>query len=58
MASDADTQVKKDDDHLETKKLKSQWHGSSTVQATVEASTIYKICTTDPQGDDYEDTWA
>lgn len=58
MASDADVQVKNDDSHLETKKLKCQWHGSSTVQVTVEASTIYKICTTDPQGDDYEDTWA
>jgi hypothetical protein len=35
-----------------------QWRGPSTVQVTVEASTIYKICTIDPQGDESEDTWA
>ena len=32
--------------------------GLSTVQITVEASTVYKVCTTDPQGDDKEDKWA
>jgi hypothetical protein len=32
--------------------------GHPTVQVTVEASTAYRICTIDPQGDDEEDTWA
>uniref|UniRef100_A0A7S4JLN2 Uncharacterized protein n=1 Tax=Odontella aurita TaxID=265563 RepID=A0A7S4JLN2_9STRA len=30
----------------------------STVEISVEASAVYKICTTDPQGDEMEDTWA
>ncbi len=30
----------------------------ATVKVSVEASTEYKICTTDPQGDEREDTWA
>ena len=32
--------------------------GHSTVKISVEASTDYNICTTDPQGDVEEDTWA
>lgn len=30
----------------------------STVEISVEASAVYKICTTDPQGEEREDTWA
>jgi hypothetical protein len=32
--------------------------GQSTVKISVEASTDYNVCTTDPQGDVEEDTWA
>lgn len=31
---------------------------SPTVNISVRASTLYKICTLDPQGDEKEDTWA
>jgi hypothetical protein len=31
---------------------------SPTVNVSVRASTMYKICTLDPQGDEKEDTWA
>ena len=32
--------------------------GRATVLVSVEASTDYKVCTVDPQGDDADDTWA
>ena len=38
--------------------LQSITAGQPTVQVTVEASTAYRICTIDPQGDEDEDTWA
>ena len=31
---------------------------SAWVKASIEASTVYKICTLDPEGDENEDTWA
>lgn len=31
---------------------------SATVKVTIQAGTVYKICTLDPQGDEIEDTWA
>jgi hypothetical protein len=33
-------------------------NGRATVLVLVEASTDYKVCTLDPQGDDADDTWA
>ena len=41
-----------------TNKFSSAGRTFSTLEASVEASTTYNICTTDPQGDDHEDTWA
>ena len=31
---------------------------SAVVKISIEAGTVYKICTLDPQGDESEDTWA
>ena len=36
----------------------SEGGGKSTVEVSVRATGVYKICTTDPQGNETEDTWA
>mmetsp|Transcript_48133 Transcript_48133/g.72779 ORF Transcript_48133/g.72779 Transcript_48133/m.72779 type:complete len:938 (-) Transcript_48133:79-2892(-) len=43
-------------EHSERMKIKSG-RARSTVEILVRASAMYKICTTDPQGDEEEDTW-